>query len=190
MRNLKRCYKVIILVLFVTLGTLMSANVGGIPHKIESDQPICTTILTIDSVYDQEKVFLNGKPEDYLYEALIFYGIKHPDIVYSQAILETGHFKSRGCVLKNNLFGLMRGKKLIKFDHWTESVKYYRDHIQNRYKGGDYYDFLKHIHYAESKTYNAKVRQIVQQTVKKRNQRHREDVKDDTIFLLAERTQP
>jgi len=33
--------------------------------------------------------------------------IMYPEIVFAQAILETGHFKSQNCQQSNNLFGMM-----------------------------------------------------------------------------------
>ena len=129
--------------------------------------------------------FVNEKPEKRLYEALIYYDIKNPDIVYAQAVLETGNFKSKGCVVKNNLFGLMKGKKLRSFNHWIESVIFYRDHIQNRYKGGDYYQFLTRIHYASAHNYTAMLRKIVNQTAKKRKENKCIDFSKDSVLLIA-----
>lgn len=90
------------------------------------------------------------------------YGVTHQQVVIAQALLETGYFTSRVCLEKNNLFGLRRPKdgSYYEFDNWEESVKAYRDYVQYKYKGGDYYQFLKHIGYAEDPDYIIKVRQI------------------------------
>lgn len=48
--------------------------------------------------------FMNKSPEEGLMEALEYYDIHHKEIVYAQAVLETGHFKSGGCRKGNNLF--------------------------------------------------------------------------------------
>lgn len=92
-------------------------------------------------------------------------GVSHPRIVIAQALLETGYFTSRVCLEKNNLFGLRRLKdgSYYEFDNWEESVKAYRDYVQYKYKGGDYYQFLQRIGYAEDPDYVTKVRQIVRQ---------------------------
>ena len=89
-------------------------------------------------------------------------GVSHPRIVIAQALLETGYFTSRVCLENNNLFGLRRPKdgSYYEFDNWEESVKAYRDHVQYKYKGGDYYQFLQRIGYAEDQDYVTKVRQI------------------------------
>lgn len=105
--------------------------------------------------------FMNKSPQEGLWEALEYYGIHHKEIVYAQAILETGNFKSRCCIKNNNLFGL-RGKYYYKYKHWSESVKDYKRRIQSRYrKGEDYYRFLKRIHYAENPNYNKILKRLV-----------------------------
>lgn len=103
-------------------------------------------------------------------EALEYYGVKHPQIVYAQAVLETGHFKSDLCLNGNNLFGLYNSKKhrYHTFDHWTESVVAYLDYVQYRYKPpNDYYKFLSDIGYAEDPNYINKLKGIVSRNDKK-----------------------
>lgn len=105
--------------------------------------------------------FMHKSPREGLWEALEYYHIHHKEIVYAQAILETGHFKSGGCRKGHNLFGL-RGKHYHRYKHWSESVKAYKEKIQSRYKPGeDYYKFLKRIHYAEDPNYINLLRSIV-----------------------------
>lgn len=107
--------------------------------------------------------FKDKSPEEGLKEALTYYGIKYPDIVYAQAILETGHFKSSVCMSNNNLFGLYDSKKgkYYRFKHWSESVIAYKNYIQSRYKAdSSYYQFLKSIKYAEDPAYIRKIKQI------------------------------
>ena len=58
------------------------------------------------TVYIEEDYFVVETPEVALYDALLYYDIKYPDIVYAQAILETGWFTSRLYLENNNLFGL------------------------------------------------------------------------------------
>lgn len=106
--------------------------------------------------------FMNKSPEEGLWEALEYYDIHHKEIVYAQAVLETGYFKSRGCKKGHNLFGLRGSKSYHKYSHWSESVKAYKEKIQSRYKlGEDYYAFLKRIHYAEATNYTSLVKSIV-----------------------------
>ncbi len=65
--------------------------------------------------------------------------IQHSDIVFNQARLETGNFKSH--VFKNyhNLFGFVGKKGYIKYSDWKESVKAYKVFQSKHYKSGDYY---------------------------------------------------
>jgi hypothetical protein len=108
--------------------------------------------------------FMDKSAKEGLWEALLYYEIKHPEIVYAQAILETGHFKSKGCTRDNNLFGLFNSRemKYHKFSHWSQSVEAYKNWIQNRYKDSeDYYTFLERIGYAEDPNYINKLKQIV-----------------------------
>lgn len=105
--------------------------------------------------------FMDKSPEEGLWEALEYYGIHHKEIVYAQAVLETGHFKSNGCKKGNNLFGL-RGKRYHRYAHWSESVEAYKEKIQKRYKPGeDYYKFLRRIRYAQSPSYCRLLKSIV-----------------------------
>lgn len=88
-----------------------------------------------------------------LKKELIKQKIPHSDIVYAQAVWETGHFKSKLCRKYNNLFGI-RGKKGYKhYNNWIESVQDYKKRISSRYKKGDYYLFLQKIGYASDKNY-------------------------------------
>lgn len=110
--------------------------------------------------------FMDKEVHEGLKEALDCYEIKCPDIVYAQAVLETGHFKSDICLNNNNLFGLYNSKtkKYYKFNHWSESVVAYKEWIQKRYKPPeDYYAFLERVHYASDPKYTHKLKQIVKQ---------------------------
>ena len=97
-----------------------------------------------------------------LYAALQKYGVMYPKIVVAQALIETGYFTSNACLNYNNLFGLRRPSngKYYRFDNWEQSVKAYKDYVQYKYKGGDYFHFLDRIGYAEDPTYVRKVRTL------------------------------
>lgn len=149
-------FETLILSIGITLYlfVLVSCIFDNINKKSESE-------LTIK--LEQPEFFLEDKPNiELVLQACEYYGIKYSDIVVSQAILETGHFRSDNCVKHNNLFGLYNSKKkqFYKFDHWTESVKAYRDMIQYRYKEGDYCFWLEKIGYAEDPEYIKKVTNI------------------------------
>lgn len=98
-----------------------------------------------------------------LYAEIIRQEVLFPKVVLAQALLETGYFSSRVCLEYNNLFGLRkRNGDYMQFDRWEDSVAAYRDYVQYKYKGGNYFDFLNRIGYAEDKAYTTKVRQIFQ----------------------------
>lgn len=87
--------------------------------------------------------------------------IPHAHIVLAQARLETGNFTSRKCKVDKNLFGMKRGRRYAKYRCWQDSVKDYKERISSRYQGGDYYKFLKSIHYAEDVHYQSKIKHII-----------------------------
>lgn len=114
--------------------------------------------------------FFDKTPQEGLMGALEYYNVKHPQIVYAQAVLETGNFKSNLCLNSNNLFGLYnsRKKQYYRFNHWAESVVAYLNYIQYRYKPpNDYYKFLSDIGYAEDPNYINKLKGIVSRNDKK-----------------------
>lgn len=113
---------------------------------------------------EQPEFFLADTPtKELVKEACEYFGLKHSEIVVAQSILETGYYHSDNCVKHNNLFGLYnsRRKQYYKFDKWWKSVIAYRDMIQYRYKGGDYYEWLQKIGYAEDPSYINKIKGIV-----------------------------
>lgn len=102
-------------------------------------------------------------PEHNLLRVLKEINVKYPEIVYSQAILETGHFTSRVYKKYNNLFGLYNSSKsdYYSFSTWQESVLAYKKYIQYKlHKNEDYYIFLKRIGYAEDPLYINKIKQL------------------------------
>mgnify|MGYP002521528004 CR=1 FL=1 len=135
--------------------------------SIVSQQPKVETVPVIevaDTIINKHPKFFSQTPQEGLEEALSYYGLEHKDIVYAQAVLETGHFKSKVCLKYNNLFGLYNSKeeKYYKFKHWTESVVAYKEWIQKKYQPPDsYYVFLESINYASDKEYISSLKSIV-----------------------------
>lgn len=106
-------------------------------------------------------IAVQGQTREQVLQEIKRQGIPHPTIVLAQARLETGNFKSDRCRRYHNLFGMKRGRRYAKYGHWRESVKDYKQRISSRYKGGDYYAFLRRIGYASDKNYIRKVKHIV-----------------------------
>lgn len=121
-------------------------------------------IEVADTIINEQPKFFSQTPKEGLEEALPYYGLKHKDIVYAQAVLETEHFKSKVCLNYNNLFGLYdsRNKDYYKFNHWTESIVAYKEWIQKKYQPpNNYYAFLEEINYANDKEYISTLKNIV-----------------------------
>jgi len=100
-----------------------------------------------------------------LLEVMKEVGLSNRLIVLAQAVLETGNFSSKVCKQYNNLFGLYdsRHHDYYRFEKWEDSVVAYQKFIQYRYKGGNYFQFLKRIGYAEDRHYISKVAKIAKQ---------------------------
>lgn len=156
------------------LNVLISLTVLGLGAIVPSvhckgDGPPQCEVVDVKLV--QPEFLLSENPEEDLIAVMGYYEVKHPEIVYAQAILETGHFRSKVYRECNNLFGLYnsRTKSYYKFDHWSESVVAYLDFIQDKYKPpNDYYKFLSDIGYAEDPEYINKLKRIVNQYDKRR----------------------
>ena len=90
-----------------------------------------------------------------VYEYIKCSGILHPEIVLRQAVWETGWFKSRHTLEKNNLFGFRYTKKYMSFENWQSCINYYKSWQERKYtnKDEDYYKFLIRIKYATSAKY-------------------------------------
>ena len=127
------------------------------------DKPI-PIIEVADTIINEQPKFFSQTPKEGLEEALSYYGLEHKDIVYAQAVLETGHFKSNVCLNYNNLFGLYdsKSKDYYKFNHWTESIIAYKEWVQTKYQPpNNYYTFLEEINYAEDENYTKLLKEIV-----------------------------
>lgn len=154
-KRLKKLIKVILILEFSIIAITLIHT-----HKSNAKTPNQNTKHT----FIKKSTFYNKPPQDGLWEALLFYDVKHPEIVYAQAILETGYFKSKVHTRNNNLFGLYNSEKkeYHKFNHWTESIVKYKEWIQHRYKPpNNYYEFLQRIGYAKDPNYITKLKQIV-----------------------------
>jgi len=118
-------------------------------------------------VLTKENLWLTIKQMDILY----------PEIVFAQAILESGHFQSRNCKNNNNLFGMMMpnlretvaiGKNKTGYaiyETWTQSVQDYALYQsytmrRKRMSRSEYLMFIDKK-YSESRGYAKKIKQII-----------------------------
>lgn len=114
----------------------------------------------------EQPEFLLCGPKDGLMDALTYYNIPNPDIVWCQAFLETGNFKSDICINDNNLFGLYNTtlKRYMRFDHWSTSVKAYKTFFSDKWNPDEnYYEYLERIGYAKDPNYVPKLKEIHKQ---------------------------
>ena len=153
-------FRIIVCEIFVVLITIITGDY--IVNLLESDkEPI--KVIILDNRRDTIPSFINKSPKEGLKEALEYYDVKHPKTVLAQAKLETGNYKSKACNIYNNLFGLRKPDgSYYKFNSWQESVKAYKNWIQNKYTPpNDYYNFLDSMGYAEDINYTNKLRNMI-----------------------------
>lgn len=97
-------------------------------------------------------------------KAIVRMQIQHPEIVFRQAVLESGSFTSRLCVKNNNIFGMRPPKtrttyaigktksSYAVFKHWSHSIADYK-----LWQGSkvirDYYKFLSKRNYSANVNY-------------------------------------
>lgn len=146
------------------IWTIISCIIIGIETYQYKNNKYSDNITPSLIVKDSIPAFINKSAKEGLKEALKYYGIQHSNIVYAQALLETGYFKSNICLDNNNLFGLYNSKtkNYYKFRHWSESVVAYKKWVQKRYNHPEnYYKFLSRIKYASDPMYIVKLKQII-----------------------------
>jgi hypothetical protein len=65
---------------------------------------------------DQNRIVIPPLNAENVYKSLLEHGIKHPEIVVKQTILETGWYKCKYCSLsENNIFGFRKKQKISGF---------------------------------------------------------------------------
>jgi uncharacterized FlgJ-related protein len=116
---------------------------------------------------ESEEIPIDSRVKDYIEHC----GIANPEIVYKQAILETGNFKSRLFKEDNNLFGMkyprnrpttaigVNDNGSAIYYSWEHSILDYMIWQNKYYKSGDYYKFLKRV-YAEDSVYVRKLKAV------------------------------
>ena len=154
--------KIIFYTYWILIGTVIGLLVNFFTPKTtvvykEIYKPT-QTVISADTVKSYSSLV-----DSNVYREIVSQKIYHPDIVLAQAKLETGNYKSKACTIYNNLFGLRKPDgSYYKFNSWQESVKAYKDWVQNKYTPpNDYYDFLDSIGYAEDESYISKLRDMV-----------------------------
>lgn len=161
MKEKERTGAYLIVIAIIVLAVLLA--IANRHHGIiKTEKPDTVSFINYKRVIEEKKQEYSLPPlnDREVYKELVRQEVKHPKIVLAQARLETGHYKSSICKSHNNLFGIRRGKGYRYFNHWTESITYYKEHVQSRYEGGDYYDFLDDIGYAEADDYTEALKRM------------------------------
>lgn len=144
--------KKIVISLFIITISIISTSSVSVP-----------IVQHYGNVVSIDKLSLN---KDNFFLVCDIYDIQFPEVVYAQARLESGNFKSKLYQTKNNFLGLYNSRKkdFYEFEHWTDCLKGYKELLQFKYKGDDdiqnYYKFLKELPYAEDPNYISKVKRI------------------------------
>lgn len=140
------------IIIFLFCFISMSFQDMEIMPSVESEAETCSNTFLKEELNDST-----------LYEALVYYKVKHPRIVLAQAKLESGNFTSEYCINRNNFLGLYNSKKgaYYSFKHWTDCIQAYKEMVEYKHRDGeDYYDFLIRIKYASDPEYIDKVKLI------------------------------
>ena len=166
MRNLIIC--LIFVALPVTAGLL---KVVCFPEKVlaMSKNNTIEKLYVIDNPLD--KISLS----DSVYSEILRLNLEHPEIVYAQVTLETGHFTSELFESNNNMFGMRRSGSRVTtsnkiengykwYPSWRESLLDYAFLQSSFYRGKtkeEYFNKLSRS-YAEDPKYVVKLKKIIE----------------------------
>ena len=158
---------VILLALILSIGQLS----GRIEELEEENDRLYTEVMAerLKCLTTEECCEINFIKSDdidqYIYEAMGYFDVRFPDLVYAQSILETGYYSSDVCLQKNNLFGLYdsTNRTYRTYKYWWESVREYKRLVQDKFKGEtleDYFVFLDTLPYATDSLYITKLKDV------------------------------
>lgn len=158
---------VTLLALILSIGQLS----GRIEELEEENDKLYTEVMAerLKCLTNEEYCEVNFIKSDdidaYIYEAMGYFDVKFPDLVYAQSILETGYYSSDMCLQKNNLFGLYdsTNRTYRTYKYWWESVREYKRLVQDKFKGEtleDYLIFLDTLPYATDTAYITKLKDV------------------------------
>jgi uncharacterized FlgJ-related protein len=155
--------------LYVSVSALMGTGFGIYlsNNKVSATSQEDMIVM----INDHEKQSFN---DSVFIDYLRSINIKFPEIVYAQAVLETGNFKSKIFNTNNNLFGMKEATKrptMAKgtelehayYDNWKESVidyaLYQARYLSSIRSESQYYEYLE-ANYAEDPEYINKIKNV------------------------------
>jgi len=114
---------------------------------------------------------VKGQTKEEVLKELIRQEVKHPNIVLAQIRLKSGNMTSKLYKANRNFAGMKLAKvrettaggeryNHAWYNNWKDCVKDLKIWQDEYYKGGDYYDFLEEIGYAESEDYINKLKEF------------------------------
>lgn len=133
-------------------------------------------------ITQKEKVYMveyRDKPDKFTEEKLVQYlkdlNVKYPEVVYAQAVMESGGFKSDLFKSQNNIFGMKRAKQRATlalekktlyacFKNWRESViDYVLYQSKFIHKIDSRQEYISHLakNYATSGHYDEHLMQVI-----------------------------
>jgi len=143
-----------------------------------------TSVLSFGQVPDSTKkvdtVYLkiNEINNHWLYDEIKSQGVVFPDIVFGQALLESGNFKSNVFKENNNLFGMRlpkvrkttaigKNRGYAKYENWVQSVGDYllwQQSIPKKYlKSRENYFYYLQKYYCTSPHYQSRVKRTIKE---------------------------
>lgn len=164
-------------ILILIGSVIIGVSVGSAVEKLKQKSNTETLVtMEVDTIKGRE-IYLNDVPFDtiafknYLTEV----NIKFPEVVYAQAVIESGNFKSDLFVKHNNPFGMKIAKQrptlntgghpiYSSYYSWQHSVldyAYFQSRFMKPYDTEEKYLIRLGEIYAEDTTYVSKVKQII-----------------------------
>lgn len=159
MKKILKSVVVLSLMGYVTYTYVMDGN----PYKDNKETQKQEEVIEAD--VEHIDLYQLEPTKENMYFVCQYLGVKYPDIVTAQAVLESGHFKSNIFKKSNNPFGLYNSstRRFYKFNHWVDSVREYMNLVEYKFNGhtkNEYYSFLKTLPYAEDTKYINKLKSI------------------------------
>lgn len=162
----ERSKKRLMLIFGITAILIMLFLICGLTVQIMSGMVSCNINHCHHDKENESKENVQLTLKDSVYNAIFVTRVEHPDIVFAQAILESGHMKDKVFTDGNNLFGMKVPSRRptlavgvihghAKFNTWMDSVKDYAI-WQSIYCRGlareEYFNYLDKV-YSENKNY-------------------------------------
>lgn len=162
-------FAIVLILLFSKCFTLFANKTFA-----SKDEVIVNTIDSSNTITKNKTKSIEKLNKDSLKKYIKRINIKHPDIVYAQAVLESSHFTSDLYYKNNNLFGMKAAKQrpytyvgvkngYADYTNWKQSVLDYalfQSSYMRRLNRDQYFDYLQR-NYAKDTRYVLKLKAII-----------------------------